>query len=102
VRRSTNEALWSDEEATMIPNPNAPKTTLPVLEPEARTKLAKALDEIIRGWLATDDTGVPITHIAERELVARLRRQLPAGVDAEAIDVEAIRAVLGHRDKEDG
>jgi hypothetical protein len=78
----------------MIPNPNAPKTAAPVLDPEARAKLAAALEQMIAAWQATDDTGVPITDITEHELVSRFRREPPSGVAVEAIGVSVVRELL--------
>ena len=81
----------------MIPNPNAPKPVPPGLDPEARTRLTKALDAMIQGWPATDETGVPITHIAEQELLSRLRRELPDGIPVDQIGLDEVRQVLdGH------
>ena len=82
----------------MIPNPNAPKVEQPVLDPAARATLAAALDELIAAWPATDETGVPITHITEGELAHRLRLAPPAGLDPAAIDADAVREALRGRD----
>ena len=81
----------------MIPNPNAPQPMRPILEPAERAKLAVALNELIASWPATNDVGMPITHITEREIAHRLRKAPPVGVDPEAIDVEAVRDALRGR-----
>jgi hypothetical protein len=85
----------------MIPNPNAPKSERPVLPRLAREQLATAVDAMVRGWPATDDTGVPITDIAEQELISRLRREPPLGVPVEAIDVAVVRELLATVDHDD-
>jgi hypothetical protein len=83
----------------MIPNPNAPKPVVPGLDPEARAKLAAALAQLIAAWPATDDTGVPITDIAEQELISRLRREPPPGMQVEAIDGAVVRELLTTEDR---
>lgn len=78
----------------MIPNPNAPAASAPDVPAGRRAATAALLQGLIAGWPATDEQGVPITHISVHELVAKLRAAPPAGVTAEQITGPRVRALL--------
>jgi hypothetical protein len=86
----------------VIPNPNAPKAEVPPLPPETPAKLAAAIEAMINDWPAIDDTGVAITHIAEHELLSRLRRERPGDIPVERIGIKELRQALNGHDREGG
>ena len=78
----------------MIRNPNAPEESEPALPPGREAAIAARLAALIAGWPARDEAGTPIRRITPRELLVRLRADLPEAVPAEAITPGRLRGWL--------
>ena len=78
----------------MIRNPNAPAEREPALPPGRETAILARLAALVANWPARDEIGTAIQRITARELLVRLRADLPAGVPAEAITPGRLRGWL--------
>jgi hypothetical protein len=81
----------------MIRNPNAPATAEGDVPAGKRAAVAAQLQGLIAGWPATDEAGVPLTHITVHDLVARLRQPATLaalGLSAEQVTAPRVRALL--------